>query len=284
MLTEDQKQFYADNGYVVVRGLLTPEEAAAYRRETHDLAQRLSAQRDINSTWGSANTVTDKPTSLLHCHDVQFHSAAFTRLLGDERLAGAAADIIGPNVQLHHTKMFIKPPEKGSPFPMHQDAPFFPHIHHSMIAAIIHFDDAPLEKGCLRVVPGSHKWGMLPHIAEGSWHLSPEEYSVEDALPLEAKAGDAVFFSYLTIHGSGLNVSHEARTTLLIQMRDPSDPPAFRAHESNGQGMMLHGIDPNCATRPAWEQSQAPDGMVVEGNGKGSAMGQTMGMAMGGKM
>ncbi len=276
MLTDEQKLFYADNGYVVVRGLLAPDEAAAYRQEAHDLAERLSALRSINSTWGSANTVTDKPTQLLHCHDIQFQSAAFSRLLVDERLTSAAADIIGPNVQLHHTKMFIKPPEKGSPFPMHQDAPFFPHVHHSMIAAILHFDDAPLEKGCLRVVPGSHKWGMLPHIAEGSWHLPPEEYPVEAALPLEAKAGDAVFFSYLTIHGSGLNVSNEARTTILIQMRDPSDPPAFRAHESHGQGMMLRGIDPTCATRPAWEQVQTPDGRLMGENGQGSAMGGKM--------
>ncbi len=146
MLTEEQKQFYADNGYVVVPGLLTPAEAAMYRQETHDLAERLSAQRNINSTWGSASTVTDKPTALLHCHDVQFQSAAFSRLIVDERLTGAAADIMGPNVQLHHTKMFIKPPEKGSPFPMHQDAPFFPHDHHSMIAVIVHFDDAPTGK------------------------------------------------------------------------------------------------------------------------------------------
>src|ERR1700759_1709520 len=112
MLTDEQKQFYADNGYVLVKGLLTPAEAASYRQETHDLATRLSARRDINAGWGSAKTVTDKPTQLLHCHDVQFQSAAFSRLIVDERLTGVAADIIGPNVQLHHTKMFIKPPEK----------------------------------------------------------------------------------------------------------------------------------------------------------------------------
>jgi ectoine hydroxylase-related dioxygenase (phytanoyl-CoA dioxygenase family) len=46
---------------------------------------------------------------------------------------------------------------------MHQDEPYFPHDNHSMIAAIIHFDDAPLEKGCVRVVPGSHKLGPLQH-------------------------------------------------------------------------------------------------------------------------
>jgi hypothetical protein len=58
-----------------------------------------------------------------------------------------------------------------------------------------------------------------------------------------------LFFSYLTIHGSGINVSPEARTTLLIQMRDPSDPPSKKTHESRGQGMMLRGFDPMAAVR-----------------------------------
>ena len=281
MLTPEQKQFYADNGYVVVPGLLSPEEAAIYRKEAHALSARLSAIRNIDASWGSAAAeAMGKKTSLLHCHDVQFQSAAFTRLLANEKLAEAASDIIGPNVQLHHTKMFIKPPEKGSPFPMHQDAPFFPHENHSMIAAIVHFDDAPLNRGCVRVVPGSHKRGILPHSAEGAWHMPPQEYPVADALPIEAKAGDVLFFSYLTIHGSGINESDEARTTILIQMRDPADPPSFRTHESNGQGMMLAGVDPSCATRPAWEQTQNADGTLAEAN-EVSAQPVSMSGAMG---
>jgi len=248
VLTQDQIDFYKTNGYLLVPGLLSTEEAASYRAEAHALADRLSQIRNIDATWGSAKDVAmGAMTKLQHCHDVQFQSAAFARLLVDERLAGAAADIIGPNVQLHHTKMFIKPPEQGSPFPMHQDVPFFPHDHHSMIAAVVHFDDAPLEKGCLRVVPGSHKLGVLQHITEGMFHLPPDEYPVESATPIPAKAGDVIFFSYLTIHGSGVNTSSEARTTLLVQMRDPSDPPTIAVHLSRGQGMMLHGIDPTCA-------------------------------------
>lgn len=288
MLTDEQKQFYADNGYVLVPGLLSPEEAVMYRKEAHELSRRLSAIRDIDAVWGSADTVAmGKKISLLHCHDVQFQSAAFSRLLVNEKLTSAASDIIGPNVQLHHTKMFIKPPEKGAPFPMHQDAPFFPHENHSMIAAIVHFDDAPLNRGCVRVVPGSHKLGMLPHNSEGAWHLSPEEYPVADALPIEAKAGDVLLFSYLTIHGSGINESDEARTTILIQMRDPADPPSFRAHESQGQGMMLAGIDPSCATRPARERTQTADGMLGEANSSEPApvsMGGAMAGAMAGAM
>src|SRR5206468_9469208 len=127
-----------------------------------------AVRHEVEATWGSARTLTQERTQLLHCHSVEFHSAAFGRLILDERLTSVAAELIGtPNVQLHHTKAFIKPPEKGSPFPMHQDRPFFPHERDSMIAAIIHFDDAPIEKGCVRVVPGSHKLGALEHESDG---------------------------------------------------------------------------------------------------------------------
>ncbi len=246
-LTAHEKQHYAENGYLLVKAVFGRDEATYLRREVHDIAQRLLANQPddvVNQGWSSGAKVTDLPRELLHCHNVQFHSSAFARLLVDPRLIDRAADIIGDNVQLHHTKMFIKPPEKGAPFPMHQDAPYFPHENHSMIAAIIHFDDAPLEKGCVRVVPGSHKAGVRNHLSDGGHHLPPEEFPVDDATPCPAEAGDVLFFSYLTIHGSGLNTSQEARTTLLVQMRDPEDLPVVETHVSRGQGHMLRGIDP----------------------------------------
>ncbi|MEX2536315.1 MAG: phytanoyl-CoA dioxygenase family protein [Trueperaceae bacterium] len=258
MLKPEQQTFYRENGYLLVKGLLSREEAEDYRRESHELIARLSAIRDTDATWGSArqaNAMTDgkagvmtgamTATVLHHSHDVQFHSAAFSRLIVDERLTSAVSQLMGsPNVQLHHNKMFVKPPAKGSPFPMHQDHPFFPHERHSMMAAIIHFDDAPLEKGCVRVVPGSHKLGPIEHVAEGGWHLPFDQYPLESAVACPAEAGDVLLFNYLTIHGSGVNTSNEARTTLLVQMRDPSDPPSNEEHRSRCQGMMLRGIDP----------------------------------------
>jgi ectoine hydroxylase-related dioxygenase (phytanoyl-CoA dioxygenase family) len=94
----------------------------------------------------------------------------------DPRFTSIAQSIIGPNVQLHHSKMFIKPPEKGSPFPMHQDYPYFPHDKNSMIAAIIHFDDAPIEKGCVRVYPGTHKLGPIDDGGTRDHSLPKDKY------------------------------------------------------------------------------------------------------------
>ena len=252
-LRPEQVEFFHENGYLHVPGMFLPEEAALFRREAHDLARRLvetHAAGVVGQGWGSGAKVTDLPRELLHCHNVQFHSAAFSRLIVDPRLTDSAADLIGDNVQLHHTKMFIKPPEKGAPFPMHQDHPYFPHERHTMIAAILHFDDAPLEKGCVRVVPGSHRLGPLEHLREGGHHLPVEQYPVAEATPVPAQAGDALFVSYLTIHGSGVNTSSEARTTLLVQMRDPTDHPLVLTHLSRGQGMMLRGIDPEADAEP----------------------------------
>src|SRR5690242_584927 len=172
MLSEEQKKFYDDQGYVLVPGLLSAEEAAAFRAEMHRIADN---EGNSDATWDS---VRGSGTTITHCHDVHFRSAMVTRLLTDPRLTEIAQDIIGPNVQLHHNKMFIKPPEKGSPFPMHQDYPYFPHERHTMIAAILHFDDAPLEKGCVRVVPGSYKLGGLEHASAGGWHLPFDQYPI----------------------------------------------------------------------------------------------------------
>jgi ectoine hydroxylase-related dioxygenase (phytanoyl-CoA dioxygenase family) len=250
-LSADQHNFYNDNGYILIRGFITAAEAAALRAEVHGIAAR---QGPTNATWSS---VSGQDTKLEHSHDVQFRSAAFTRLLVDPRLTGVFTSLIGPNVQLHHNKMFIKPPERGSPFPMHQDYGYFPHRGVSMTAAILHLDAAPDSKGCVRVYPGSHKLGPLPAFGQDH-HVDTERFPLSEATPIEAEAGDLLVFNYFTVHGSGLNVSDEPRTTWLVQVRDPEDEPISEQHQSRGQGMMLAGIDPRQkAFAFAWEAGSA---------------------------
>lgn len=267
MLTSDQINFFDDNGYLLVKGLLSKDEAATFRTSLHSLFERIDSKQE-DATWGSAGA--PGKTQLQHCHDVQFYDASFGKLIADDRLTSATASLIkSQNVELHHTKAFIKPPQKGSPFPMHQDAPFFPHERESMIAAIIHFDDAYEKKGCVRVMPGTHKRGILPYISEGGFHLDKEKYPIGKATPMLAEAGDVLFISYLVVHGSGVNESDEERTTFLVQMRDPEDLPTVETHLSKGQGTMLRGINPIAGKKST----------SVKG-GMGSTMSGTMGGAM----
>lgn len=251
----DFTDFYRENGYVVAPGVFDAAEVAEMQRETDELLSRAeSSGRKMEATWqgqwreqagiGSSNQTITRVDSL---HNVQNHSAFFTRMLLHPRLLDYAAELIGPNIQLHHTKLHAKPPSIGSPFPLHQDYPYFPHATNEMIAAVVHIDDATVENGCICIVPGSHKLGPLPpsETKDQSYYLSLEEWPLEKAVPVAAKAGDVVFFSYLTVHGSYLNTSANARRIVLFQFRSPTNQPLENKHVSPGQGMMLRGINPD---------------------------------------
>ena len=245
---------YRQDGFVLVRDVFDPATVAELQRETDALLERASRSgRRTEATWrGSWREavgvgVADAPaaTHVDSIHNVQNHSATFTRLLVDPRLVDLAAELIGPNVQLHHTKLHAKPPAVGSPFPMHQDYPYFPHASDSMIAAIIHIDDSTVENGCVCAVRGSHKLGPIEHRSDGNFYLPLDEWPLERAVPVEARAGDVLLFPYLTVHGSYLNRSQRPRRILLVQMRSPEDRPLTEQHRSPGQGTMLRGINPN---------------------------------------
>jgi ectoine hydroxylase-related dioxygenase (phytanoyl-CoA dioxygenase family) len=132
-----------------------------------------------------------------------------------------------------------------------------------MTAGIIHLTDADEERGCVRVVPGSHRQGPLPVFQEGhggpqNLYLDPAKYPIADATPCRARRGDVLFFNYLTIHGSGINQSSHVRKTVLVQFRDPADLPLEDRHtHSLAQGMMLRGINPRGQWRTEAPKPQA---------------------------
>lgn len=244
--------FYRKNGYVHVGGVFSNQEVAAMRVATDALIDRaLAAKHNPSFLWNGKFLTEEERASLdiTGVHDAQFHDAVFSRMLVHERLLDCIEALIGPNIQLHHTKLIVKPPERGAPFPMHQDYPYFPHEKHTMLAASIHLDTTNERNGCLRVVPCSHLSGALDLDPSGLF-LPPEEYPVEEQMACPAGAGDVIVFNYLTIHGSGLNTSNGARRNWLIQMRDPVDHPAKDCHVSRGQGQMLRGINPEY--QPTW--------------------------------
>jgi ectoine hydroxylase-related dioxygenase (phytanoyl-CoA dioxygenase family) len=173
-------------------------------------------------------------------HDLQYHDARFTRAITHPRLVSVLQALIGPDVVLHHSKMLVKPPETGAPFPMHQDYPYFPHTDHTVLAALVHLDDTAEENGCLHVIPGSHANGPLKHA--GSYHLA-HEYSLDHGTPIPATAGDVLFFNYLTIHGSGVNRSDRPRRAVLFQYRAASDRPSEITHINWGAGLVVAGCD-----------------------------------------
>lgn len=245
MISAQDVEFYKENGYLLVKGVFNREEVEEMRGAVDRIVKKAAeAKLDRNAAWQGDYIPPEelKKLVLKGFHDVHYHEAAFTRAIVHPNMVAVLSRLIGPNVQLHHSKMLVKPPENGAAFPMHQDYPYFPHRDHTMLAASMHLDDADMENGCLCVVPGSHKDGPLRHV--GAHYLNHKEYPISMGTPCPAQAGDVLFFNYLTIHGSEPNRSSRNRRNVLFQYRDPSDPPTENVHVNWGQGMMVCGENP----------------------------------------
>ncbi|NGP46027.1 phytanoyl-CoA dioxygenase family protein [Bacillaceae bacterium SIJ1] len=245
MISEKDVEFYKQDGYLLVKNVFNEQEVEEMRNGVDRIVQRAAdAKLDHNAAWqGDFIPAKElKKLVLKGFHDVHYHDAAFTKALVHPNMVAVLRQLIGPNVQLHHSKMLVKPPENGAAFPMHQDEPYFPHEKHTMMAASVHLDDADEENGCLHVVPESHKSGPLPHV--GRHYLNHKEYPISMGTPCPAQAGDVLFFNYLTIHGSDANRSDRTRRNVLFQYRDPADPPVKDVHVNWGQGLMVCGENP----------------------------------------
>jgi len=218
--------FFADNGYYVAKGVFNPGEVAELEHDFDRIVgQLVASQEHINATWTGPDMekLGAAGTQVLHTHNVQTFSSAWLRAFMHGGFLDATESILGPDIILHHSKLFQKPSEKGSPFPMHQDWTYFPSVKDTMIAAVIHVSEATDEMGCLRVYPGSHKLGRIAGTSGQAESEMLAKYPIEGATPLIAEPGDVAFFHYFTIHGSLPNRSSKVRKTVLIQMHSGDD-------------------------------------------------------------
>lgn len=220
------KSFFDENGYYLARGVFSAADLMPMESDFNRIVTQLVASNEeIDARWKGPEVekLGGMSTRVIHTHMVEQYSAVWLRALLHEGFLDVAEAILGPDIVLHHTKLFQKPAEEGAPFPMHQDWTYFPSEKGSMIAGIIHVSDATDEMGCLRVYPGSHRLGGIP----GSHGQADSEmlarYPIEGATVLEAEAGDVVFFSYFTIHGSMPNRSSRIRKTVLAQLHAGDD-------------------------------------------------------------
>ncbi len=220
------KSFFDENGFYLAKGLFQANEVAALRTDFDRIVNQLVRSGDqVDATWdgGEAQKLARPGDRILHTHNVQKYSRTWLNAFLSDRFLNVVEEIIGPDIILHHSKLFQKPAEAGSPFPMHQDWPYFPTVHDTMIAGIIHVSDATDEMGCLRVYPGSHKLGRIEGADGRRQNDVIDQYPIENATIVEAGAGDVIFFHYLTLHGSMPNRSDRVRKTVLCQLYAGTD-------------------------------------------------------------
>ena len=81
-------------------------------------------------------------------------------------------------------------------------------------------DDATERNGCLRIIAGSHRSGLLPgsqgHERLAPLFTDPRCFDASRQVAAEMPAGSLLFFSPHTVHGSAPNASDQPRRALLF--------------------------------------------------------------------
>ena len=244
MITQEQTDSYHQHGFLRIPEVFTQQETDELADELDRLVQDWSfTSPGWSGPWRQAymNPEIEKQSKLTAMHDLHLYSSAWARAVTNPRLVGAISQLIGPNVELHHSTMHIKPPQTGHPFPMHQDHPFYAHENERYVDVLVHLDDTCHENGEIRFLDGSHKNGALEHITmtdDGPCtpHLPTDQYKLEETVPVPAKRGDVVCFCYYTIHGSYINTTRQPRRMVRVGYRDPHNRQVY------GQSMGRPGL------------------------------------------
>jgi len=207
---------FAENGFALLRNALSPSEVA----EINDEALRLchgdfgeitygySEGPDTVPTETSAMSDEDVLRKYLCIHYPHKLSAAAERALHTPKIVDALVSVIGPNVKAMQSMLFIK--SEGKPGQAwHQDEFFIPTRDRSLTAVWIALDDATIENGCLWVLPGSHRRGVIYPARQQDdprFDCTTESYDFpytdEDAVPVEIPAGTALIFNGYLLHRS----------------------------------------------------------------------------------
>jgi ectoine hydroxylase-related dioxygenase (phytanoyl-CoA dioxygenase family) len=221
-LSTEQREFYHEQGYVVLRDFFSRALLAEAAEEAdvllgrHDLiaVENLRCRFQTNVQTGACTFETFDPIVDL--------SPACAQIAGDAGLLAVLAVLYGEPACLFKDKLIFKPPGvKG--YGLHQDWIAWPGFPRSFLTVLVPFERADAGNGCTEVFPGYHKNGTLSP-EDGNYHELPLDcIDPSRGVLLEMEPGDVAIFGGFTPHRSEPNRSPRWRRQLYLSYNKHSD-------------------------------------------------------------
>ncbi len=204
-LSEAEVERYHEDGYVIPEYRLSKETLQDVRADYDRLLARHPEFRD-------------------YCPTLLRYDLSFLNYARDPNILDMVAQVIGPDIILWNSSFFAKPAVNGKKTPWHQDGEYWPLRPLATCTVWLAIDDATLENGCLKFMPGSHKRKELrPHRTNNDpnftlhQELLETEYDDDKAVPLELEAGQMSLHDVYLLHGSEANDSGKPRRGMTMR-------------------------------------------------------------------
>jgi non-haem Fe2+, alpha-ketoglutarate-dependent halogenase len=201
---------------------LTPDQVAAYRRDgyVHPLpCLTLDETKRYRDAIESYERSSGEQATLIIRNKGHLKLRCLYDLAHDPRILDAIESVIGPNILVWSSSLFVKEPGDAAFVAWHQDSYYWGLEPDDVVSAWIAFAPSTLENGAMQVVPGSHKAPRFPHTksAAGSANMlfTHEEIAVDvnegEGVSLLLEEGEMSLHHVNIVHGSPPNRSRARR-------------------------------------------------------------------------
>jgi len=187
----------------------------------------------------------------------------------DPTVVDLVADLLGPDVRFHSSKLNFKWSEGGDAVRWHQDIQAWPHTNFAVLTFGVYLDDTGPEQGPLTALPGTHHGTIFDQFDDdGRWTgaIGPRDVTtlpVHAVTELCGPAGTVVLLHCRVVHGSATNYSSRMRP-LLLNVYSAADalPITPAPTPTSKTGMLLRGQEPThvhmepypARLPPRWDQ------------------------------
>jgi len=265
-LTDGQIASYRRDGYLAVPRVIDAERVQALRRLTEAFVERSRGLDGSDAVFDLDPRHTAAAPIVRRIKNPADHDPLYAWVALESPILDIVAELLGPSIRFHHSKLNLKGGHVGAPVEVHQDAAFYPHSNDDVLAVGLLLDDATAENGAMSVLPGSHHGPIYTHYdAQGRFvgGMRAEDIARLDrrsAVLLALPAGSIHIHHYRLVHWSAPNTSPADRR-LLINAYAAADavPLAADPTGSPRSGQLVRGTYPSVARRTAGDMPMPPD-------------------------
>lgn len=209
-----EKALFEKDGYVLVKGMLKPEEVSKLYAVA--IEDEVISKKSFDR--GDANGLRTK-LALWYSLGEDLYSL----LARSKRMVESVGLLLNGEPAHFHSKLMQKEPKVGGAWEWHQDYGYWYRdgfLYPNMLSVLTALSPATKENGCLQVLKGSHLTGRIEHGFSGE-QVGANQERVDELLKtlelvyVEMEAGDTLFFHSNTLHRSDANLSNRPRWSLI---------------------------------------------------------------------
>ncbi|AFH61157.1 phytanoyl-CoA dioxygenase family protein [Paenibacillus caseinilyticus] len=225
-ITEEQAQFFLDNGFLVIRNVIVGEELQLLQKQTMKLVEQGIAGTDDEDYLYRVRKSGER--AYWRTEYVLDKLEGTKALLGHPFILRSVEKLQGPNLIPTWDSLVVKIPGQAASVPWHRDATVPEGCSNPRpIFNVDFYMDAADEKSCLWVIPGSHLWENSRAEERCS---SRADFDFSEAVPVPMNPGDVIFHNIQLLHGSPEGDGNSLRRTIYYEFRAGEIEAEFGPH------------------------------------------------------